>query len=105
MTTVNILRAAHVEFRVTDRERTADFYVGLRGFGETARDAHRLSLRGYEECLHHSLVLRRAPSAGVGHIAFRVAAPEDLEALAALASAEGLPDQWVGGEDVGRGGA
>src|SRR4030065_2001409 len=103
MTTVNILRAAHVEFRVTDRERTADFYVGLLGFVETARDAHRLSLRGYEECLHHSLVLRRAPSAGVGHIAFRVADAEDLEALAALANAEGLPHRWGEGEKAGEG--
>jgi len=99
----NILRAAHVEFRVTDLERTADFYVGLLGFVETARDAHRLYLRGYEEWLHHSLVLRRAPSAGVGHIAFRVAAPEDLEALAALANAEGLPHRWVEGEEAGQG--
>src|SRR3990172_2056613 len=100
MTTVNVLRAAHVEFRVTDMERTADFYVGLLGFVETARDANRLYLRGYEEWLHHSLVLRRAPSAGGGHIAFRVADPEDLVALAALANAEGLPHRRAKGGGV-----
>src|SRR3989304_5962833 len=103
MNALNILRAAHIEFRVTDLERTADFYVGLLGFVETARDANRLYLRGYEEWLHHSLVLRRAPSAGVGHIAFRVADAEDLEALAAFAEAEGLPHRWVEGEEAGQG--
>src|SRR3989304_5722307 len=103
MPPVNILRAAHIESRVPDLRRAAEFYIDLLGFVETARDVDRLYLRGYEEWLHHSLVLRRAPSAGVGHIAFRVAAPEDLEALAALASAEGLPHRWVEGEEAGQG--
>src|SRR3989337_4038661 len=103
MTPVNILRAAHIEFRVTDLRRAAEFYIDLLGFVETARDVDRLYLRGYEEWLHHSLVLRRAPSAGVGHIAFRVADSGDLEALAALAKAEGLPHRWVEGEEVGQG--
>ncbi len=103
MNALNILRAAHVEFRVTDLERAAEFYVGLLGFVETARDANRLYLRGYEEWLHHSLVLRGAPSAGVGHIAFRVADPGDLDALAAVAKAEGLPHRWAEGEEAGQG--
>src|SRR3972149_1865470 len=103
MNALSILRAAHVEFRVTDLERTADFYGALRGFGDPARAATRLYLRGYEEWLHHSLVLRGAPSAGVGHIAFRVADPGDLDALAAVAKAEGLPHRWAEGEEAGQG--
>ncbi len=103
VTPPGILRAAHVEFRVTDIDRAAEFYVGLLGFVETARDAARLYLRGYEEWLHHSLVLRRAPSPGVGHIAFRVATSADLDALAALAKREALPHRWVEGEETGQG--
>lgn len=99
----HILRAAHIEFRVTDLDRAADFYGGLLGFVETARDRNRLYLRGYEEWLHHSLVLRRAPSPGVGHIAFRVAGADDLEALATLAAQDSLPHRWVEGEERGQG--
>jgi 3,4-dihydroxyphenylacetate 2,3-dioxygenase len=98
-----VLRAAHIEYRVTDLERAAAFYVGLLGFVESARDPQRLYLRGYEEWLHHGLVLRRAPAPGVGHLAFRVAGPADLEALAALARREGLPHRWVEGEEAGQG--
>jgi len=101
--TANILRAAHIEFRVTDLERAAAFYVELLGFVETARDRRRLYLRGYEEWQHHGLVLRRAETPGVGHIAFRVATPGDLEVLAALAAADGLPQRWVEGEEAGQG--
>jgi len=100
---LNVLRAAHIEFRVTDLERAADFYVGLLGFVETSRDATRLYLRGYEEWLHHSLVLRRAPSPGVGHIAFRVGSPGDLDTLAAVAQRGGLPHRWIEGEEAGQG--
>lgn len=103
MSAATILRAAHIEFRVTDLERAAAFYVDLLGFIETARDRRRLYLRGYEEWQHHGMVLRLAETPGVGHIAFRVAAPADLEALAALAKADGLPHRWVDGEEAGQG--
>ncbi len=100
-TALQILRAAHIEFRVTDLNRARDFYVDLLGFVITAEDDVRLYLRGYEEWQHHSLVLRRAPSPGVGHIAFRVGSPADLERLAELAASTGLPHRWA--EDVERG--
>jgi len=69
----NITRAAHMEFRVTDLERAKAFYVDVLGFVETARDKQRLYLGCYEERDLYSLVLRKADSPGVGHIAFRVA--------------------------------
>ncbi len=99
----HILRAAHIEFRVTDLDRAAAFYVGLLGFVETSRDAQRLYLRGYEEWEHHSLVLRRAAEPGVSHLAFRVAHAADLERLAALAREEGRSHRWVEGEEAGQG--
>ncbi|MBI2821938.1 MAG: 3,4-dihydroxyphenylacetate 2,3-dioxygenase, partial [Acidobacteria bacterium] len=42
-----------------------------------------------------SLVLRRAESGGLGHLAFRVASQEDLEALARVHEARHLPTRWV----------
>lgn len=103
VTTPQILRAAHIEFRVTDLARAREFYVDLLGFVETAKDGERFYLRGYEEWQHHSLVLRRAASPGVGHMAFRVGAPADLERLADLAAATKLAHRWVESIEAGQG--
>jgi 3,4-dihydroxyphenylacetate 2,3-dioxygenase len=84
-----------LEFRVTDLERARAFYVDLLGFIETARDASRIYLGGYEERDLYSLVLRKAESPGVGHIAFRVADPADLETLAALYAEHGCAVKWM----------
>ena len=98
----NILRAAHIEFRVTDLGRARAFYVDLLGFVESEQREDRLYLRGYEERDHHSLVLRRAASPGVGHLAFRVASEEDLDRLEHRCRACGLPARRLP-EEVGHG--
>jgi catechol 2,3-dioxygenase len=99
----DVLRAAHIEFRVTDLGRARAFYVDLLGFVESGRDRDRLYLRGYEECDHHSLVLRRAPSPGVGHLAFRVASEDDLDRIERLSRRRDLPIRWGHGEEAGLG--
>ena len=91
----NITRAAHMEFRVTDLERAKAFYVDVLGFVETAREKQRLYLGGYEERDLYSLVLRKADSPGVGHIAFRVAEPDDLPQLAKLYEQNGCAVRWM----------
>ena len=91
----NITRAAHMEFRVTDLERAKTFYVDILGFVETARDKHRIYLGGYEERDLYSLILRKADSPGVGHIAFRVASPDDLQQLANLYGQHGCAVRWM----------
>lgn len=92
---MNITRAAHIEFRVTDLDRSHAFYVGTLGFVESARDKDCLYLGGLEERELYSLVLRRAATPGVGHIAFRVADPADLERLAELYESRGCPVRWM----------
>jgi catechol 2,3-dioxygenase len=99
----NILRAGHVELRVTDLGRARAFYVDLLGFVESGQHGDRLYLRGYEERDHHSLVLRSAASPGVGHMAYRVASEEDLDRLEHLCRRHGLPARWVHGEEAGQG--
>lgn len=99
-----ILRAAHVAFRVTDLGRARAFYVDLLGLVETAADRDTLCLRGYEEDDHHSLLLVRAPSPGVAHMAYRVASPDDLDRLEADAREAGLPARRLAaGEEPGQG--
>lgn len=94
----NIIRSAHGEYRVTDLERARAFYVEVLGFVETERTADALYLRGLEERDHHSLVLRKASSAGAGHLAFRVESDDDLVRLEHFFRSEGLP---VRGIDAG----
>ncbi|MGH2569323.1 MAG: 3,4-dihydroxyphenylacetate 2,3-dioxygenase, partial [Bacteroidota bacterium] len=55
----------------------------------------RLYLGGYEEHDLYSLVLRRAESPGVSHIAFRVADPDDLKRIAELYHQHGCATKWV----------
>ncbi|HEU5424747.1 MAG TPA: 3,4-dihydroxyphenylacetate 2,3-dioxygenase [Nitrolancea sp.] len=99
-----ILKAGHAEIRVTDLDRARDFYVELLGFVESERAGDRLYLRCLEDWEHHSLVLRQAPSPGLGHIAYRVARDADLDLLEQLAAARGLPRRWVApGEERGQG--
>ncbi|HEY6952050.1 MAG TPA: 3,4-dihydroxyphenylacetate 2,3-dioxygenase [Bacteroidota bacterium] len=91
----NITRAAHLEFRVTDLDRSKAFYVDTLGFLETGRDDDRLYLGGFEERDRYSLVLRKADTPGVGHLAFRVADPADLDTLANLYEQHRCPVRWM----------
>src|SRR5260221_5329451 len=90
----NIIRAAYAELVVADLEKAKAFYVDVLGFVVTAQTADRLYLRGYEERFHHSLVLRQGATAMVDHLAFRVGAPQELDALAQLYEGLQCPIQW-----------
>jgi len=95
MVDFNITRCAHAEFRVTDLGKARAFYVDALGMIEIASDKDHLWLGGYEERDRYSLILRRAETAGVGHIAFRVAEDDDLDKLANVYQRDGLPTRWV----------
>ncbi|MGQ0570000.1 MAG: 3,4-dihydroxyphenylacetate 2,3-dioxygenase [Armatimonadota bacterium] len=100
----HIIRAGHIAFRSTDLGRARAFYVDLLGFVETAAAPDALYLRGLEEQDHHSLMLLRAPAAGVSHMAFKVASQDDLDQLEEMARGAGLPVKKVGeGEERGMG--
>lgn len=100
----NVIRSGHVEFEVTDLGRARAFYVDVLGFVVTEETPDALYLRGYEERVHHSLVLRKAARAAVSHIAFRVASAGDLEALERLCTTHDLPVRRVApGEEAGQG--
>ena len=79
----DILRAAYAELTVKDLAESERFYVDLLGLVVSHRSDEALYLRGWEERLHHSLVLRQAPLAACGRLSFRVRANEDLDAIAA----------------------
>jgi 3,4-dihydroxyphenylacetate 2,3-dioxygenase len=99
----DIVRVAHIELVVTDLERARTFWVDLIGLEITEEADDALYLRGYEERLHHSLVLRRGATPMMGHAAFRVAAPEHLDLAAAAFADWGCPVARLAPGEVERG--
>ena len=102
-TPFDIVRVAHVELVVTDLAASREFYVDVLGLVPTEETGDAIYLRGYEERLHHSLVLREGPEPLVDHIAFRVRRPGDLDALAELYTGLGCEPALVEGVEAGQG--
>jgi catechol 2,3-dioxygenase len=103
----DIVRTAHVEYLVTDLERTREFYVDTLGFIETFSDRSHIYLRGLEDRFHHCMVLTKSSKPGVGHISYRVRKDEDLDKIGKLFSKEmNLPVKWLkkgDGQEEGQG--
>jgi len=100
----NIMRAAHVELVVADLDASLHFYETLLGMIVTARRGDVAYLRGWEEFLHHSLVLRQGDAAAVDHLGLRVGGDEDLDRLAAEFEARECPMRWLApDEELGQG--
>jgi 3,4-dihydroxyphenylacetate 2,3-dioxygenase len=75
----DIVRAAYAELVVTDLEASRHFWVERLGFHVSAEEPGVLYLRGYEEFVHHSLVLRVGPTPACSRFALRVRTPDDLD--------------------------
>ena len=75
----DIVRVAYVELVVTDLERARLFWVELIGLHVEAEEPGALYLRGFEEFVHHSLVLRVGPRPACARVGFRVRHPDDLD--------------------------
>ena len=76
----DVVRVAYAELIVADIDRARAFWVDLIGLHVEAEERDALYLRGYEEFVHHSIVLRRGGSApACARIGFRVREPADLD--------------------------
>jgi 3,4-dihydroxyphenylacetate 2,3-dioxygenase len=91
----DVVRAAYAELAVTDLDRARWFYVGMLGMVVTAEEPDALYLRGFEEALHHSLVLRHAPAAAARRLGYRVRTPADVDRAQAYFAALGCPVRRV----------
>lgn len=99
----DVMRAAYVELLVTDLEASRHYYVDLLGLIVSAETDDAIYLRGWEERLHHSIVLRRAAAAGTGRLGFRVRSDDHLEPLAEELERLGATVSWVDGDLLGMG--
>ena len=75
----NIVRAATAELVVTDLAASRRFWVDRLGFHVSAEEPDALYLRGYEEFVHHSLVLRLGPRPACAYLGLRVRTPDDVD--------------------------
>jgi catechol 2,3-dioxygenase len=97
----DIMRSAYAELMVTDIAVSERFYVDLLGLVVSHRTDDALYLRGWEERLHHSLVLRRAPAPACGRLSFRVRGNDDLDAIASEFERRNCVVRFVEGELAG----
>ncbi|WP_203137274.1 3,4-dihydroxyphenylacetate 2,3-dioxygenase [Microbacterium sp. JZ31] len=80
----DILRCAYMDLVVTDLAASRAFYVDILGLHVTEEDDEAIYLRSTEEFIHHNLVLRKGPVAGVAAFSYRVRTPEDLDKAVAF---------------------
>ncbi len=99
----DIVRASHIEFTVTDLERSRRFYVETLGLIETEGTSDQLFLRGVEDRFHHCLILTKSARPSVGHLAFRVRSEGDLDLLARFLNKRQLPSKWIESDSIERG--
>ncbi|NVK20516.1 MAG: VOC family protein, partial [Methylocystaceae bacterium] len=79
MALTGILRPGLIQLRVTDLEKSVEHYVERIGLDEVGRDGGLVYLKGWDEFDHHSVVLRKAETAGMDFFAFKVDSDETLE--------------------------
>ena len=97
-----IAQLAHAELLSPKPEETVRFFTELLGMQVTERRGDSTYLRAYQDPYHHSLVVTASDDAGLGHAAYRVSSPADLEQLAAAIEATGLGRGWSD-DEVGQG--
>lgn len=91
----DIIRVARVVMNVSDLNQSRDFYVNALGFVETASDEEHIYLRGLEEHVHHSLVLKKSDQLGVHALGYKVTSEADLDALNEFFLSKGCQTKWL----------
>lgn len=74
-----IMRLGRVQLRCPNWEKSVHYYKNVLGLIETARDENLVYLKAWDEHDHHSVILEKADSAGLDHLAFKVENAEDLD--------------------------
>lgn len=99
---MSIVKLGHVELRVTDLDRSLNYYTDVMGLDVTEEAKGSAHLRA--SSAHHEVTLKQADRPGVEHYAWRVGAPEDLDAYEKLLRSNGFEThryEEEAGQDVG----
>ena len=94
---MGIAHVAHAELRVTDLEASRDFFTRILGLFVSAEDDDHVYLRAWQDWDHHTLVLTRAETSGLEHVAWRVDGPAALGEFEQRLKGLGVETSWVEG--------
>lgn len=97
-----VAQLAHVEILTPKPEESLWFFREVLGMTEVAREGPSVYLRSYEDFYHHTLKLTEAPQPGLGHVAWRAASEEALQAMVSHLQSSGRGEGWIEG-DIGHG--
>ena len=91
----DVIRSGYAELVVTDLAAARWFYVDVLGLVVTAETPDALYLRGFEEYLHHSLVLRLGEVPALARLAYRVRGQAQVDTAARYFGELGVPVRRV----------
>ncbi|MCL2066042.1 MAG: catechol 2,3-dioxygenase [Treponema sp.] len=75
-------RPGLIQLKVLDMDKSLPVYRDVVGLDEVGKTSDgRVMLKCYDEFDHHSVVLRKADTAGLDYVAFKVICPKTLEAM------------------------
>lgn len=97
-----VAHLGHVELLTPRPDESMTFFTDVLGLEVTQRQGQSVFLRAWGDYERHTLKLTEAPTAGVGHTAWRAMSPEALERRAAVLAQNGHGLGWIDG-DAGHG--
>jgi len=103
VTLPTVAQLAHVELLTPKLEESLWFFTEILGMTEVAREGASIYLRAYEDFYLWTLKLTAWEHAGLGHVGWRVSAPQLLDEAAAQLAAAGLGDGWFEHGELGQG--
>ena len=65
-----VLRMGRIELKVLDLEKSVDYYTNVIGLEETGRMGDSVYLKAWDEFDHHSVILTKSTTAGIGSFGF-----------------------------------
>ena len=65
-----VMRIGRVELKVLDLEKSVDYYTNVIGLEETGRMGDSVYLKAWDEFDHHSVILTKSNTAGIGSFSF-----------------------------------
>ena len=87
---------AHTELYCTDLEASLEHFTRVLSFSESHREDGSVYLRAYGDWDTYTLILTESDDRlGLGHVAFKVEAEEELEAYAERVEASGYETRWL----------
>jgi len=101
MAMTGVLRPGHSQIRVLDLEESVIWYRDVLGLVEAGRDKQgRVYFKTWDERDHHSVILRKADSAGIDFFGFKVLDNVTLEILESDLKAYGVKTEAIPAGDL-----